>query len=105
MCDNFNKLTPDETELLALLAEECGEVIQAVGKILRHGFDSNWNGGPTNRRSLEDEIGDVYLIAGMLCNAEFVNVSHIMQRVITKPEKLNKYLHHNSFTGDNHESA
>ena len=36
--NNFNQLTPAETERLAILAEECGEVIQAVGKILRHGY-------------------------------------------------------------------
>ena len=36
------KITSEETESLALLNEECGEVIQAVSKILRHGFsDSN----------------------------------------------------------------
>lgn len=34
---HFNNLTPGEAERLAMLAEECGEVIQAVGKILRHG--------------------------------------------------------------------
>lgn len=34
----FNGLSPAEVERLALLAEECGEVIQTVGKILRHGY-------------------------------------------------------------------
>lgn len=39
--DNFNKLTPAETERLSMLAEECAEVIQVVGKILRHGYESS----------------------------------------------------------------
>jgi hypothetical protein len=39
--ENFNNLTPAETERLAMLAEECAEVIQVVGKILRHGYDSS----------------------------------------------------------------
>lgn len=53
---HFNQLTPAEAERLALLAEECGEVIQAIGKILRHGYESRHpDGGPTNREALERE--------------------------------------------------
>ena len=40
MQDHFNGLTPAEAERLAMLAEEAAEVIQAVGKILRHGYAS-----------------------------------------------------------------
>lgn len=97
--DNFNKLTPEETELLAILAEECGEVIQAVGKILRHGYDSNWEDGPTNRDQLADEIGDVYLVVGMLVNSKAIKFSNICKRIETKPEKLNKFMHHNHLVG------
>jgi hypothetical protein len=35
MEENFNKLTPAETERLAWLIEECGEVVKAGSKILR----------------------------------------------------------------------
>ena len=40
MQDHFNRLTPAEAERLAMLAEEAAEVIQVVGKILRHGYAS-----------------------------------------------------------------
>ena len=40
MTEHFNKLTPAEDERLAMLAEECAEVIQIVSKIQRHGYDS-----------------------------------------------------------------
>ncbi len=40
MQDHFNRLTPAEAERLAMLAEEAAEVIQIVGKILRHGYAS-----------------------------------------------------------------
>ena len=33
--DKHNNLTPAEEERLALLSEECGEVIQAIGKVLK----------------------------------------------------------------------
>lgn len=105
MCDNFNKLTPEETELLAILAEECGEVVQIVGKILRHGYESNWQDGPTNRQQLSDEIGDVYLVAGMLVNSGSINIDDVINRIKTKPEKLNRFLHHNTFEANKNESA
>lgn len=51
-----------ELERLALLAEECGEVQVAIGKILRHGWESvdpTCADSPTNRQFLETELGDV----------------------------------------------
>jgi hypothetical protein len=48
--DHVNGLSNEQLESLALLSEECGEVIQVVGKILRHGLDSNWMDNPTNRK-------------------------------------------------------
>ena len=35
----FNQLDCAAAERLAVLAEEAGEVVQAVTKILRHGYD------------------------------------------------------------------
>lgn len=37
---HFNRLRESELERLAILAEECGEVIQVINKIIRHGYDS-----------------------------------------------------------------
>lgn len=72
MADHFNGLTPAEAERLALLAEECAEVIVAVGKVLRHGYESynptEYN-GYSNRRTLMIEMGDVRAAMIMLCDA------------------------------------
>jgi len=91
----FNGLTSAEAERLFLLSEECGEVIQAIGKILRHGYESRHpNGGPTNREQLEKEIGDVRAAVTMLAQAEDLS-RYIM--AASKEEKLKsvtKYLHH-----------
>lgn len=55
----FPDLTNAERERLAMLAEEAGEIVQAVGKVLRHGYDSRHpDGGPDNRASLERECRD-----------------------------------------------
>lgn len=72
---HFNRLTPSQAERLAMLAEECGEVIQIVGKILRHGYDS-WHPDQaatppefrfTNRKALGQELTDLFAVATSLC--------------------------------------
>ena len=76
MTEHFNQLTPAQAERLAMLAEECGEVIQSVGKILRHGYESGHPENPkvTNRRLLEKEISDILgvhlamIVAGDICS-------------------------------------
>lgn len=69
---HFNKLTPAEAERLAMLAEECGEVIQVIGKILRHGYDSFHPADPsvTNRDLLGRELTDLLTVAASLCRGQ-----------------------------------
>ncbi len=50
-------------ELLVVLIEECGEVIQAATKCLRFGFDSAEPGYGINHIELAKEIGDVCGVA------------------------------------------
>jgi hypothetical protein len=57
--DNFNQLSPAETERLAMLFEEAGEIVQAVGKIIRHGYAMSYNDGLNNREALVSEIRDL----------------------------------------------
>ncbi len=65
-------MTEAERERLAMLAEECGEVIQMVGKILRHGYDSyhpNDSQKISNRELLIRELQDIEgVIYGMCIN-------------------------------------
>jgi NTP pyrophosphatase (non-canonical NTP hydrolase) len=91
----FNRLTPAEAERLALLAEECAEVIQMVGKILRHGFESTHPaGGPTNRQSLEKELGDVQAAVDLMVIADDVSSHTIEQHCLDKHRAVQQYLHH-----------
>lgn len=64
----FSKLKPAEIERLAMLAEEAGEISQAVGKILRHGYESFHPENPavTNRALLENEIADLHAVQLMM---------------------------------------
>ena len=97
---HFNKLSPAETERLALLAEEMGEAIQIIGKILRHGYESH---NPTikvpedelpmtNRQLLEKELGDVCCAIDYI--AFDINVSTMHRNRTMKHARVRKYLHH-----------
>lgn len=57
---HFNQLTPAQAERLAILAEECAEVVQIIGKILRHGlYSAHPVTGEVNIDALLREIIDV----------------------------------------------
>lgn len=90
----FNRLTPAEAERLAYLAEELAEAIQAVGKILRHGYENFNPDKPqdgTNRKQLERELVDVY---GAI--VRMMRAKDVMPRMELSegPTKGQKYMHH-----------
>lgn len=92
---HFNQLTPAEAERLALLAEELGEAMQAIGKVLRHGYESTHpDGGPTNREALERECGDVRHAMIRLCNEGDLSRRAIHERANAKTTSVLPYLHH-----------
>ena len=98
MADEFdNGLIPAEVERLAILAEECGEVIQIVGKILRHGYCSfnpvNQN-RISNRGLLAKEIGDLKWIISLMLAEGDVAEGAVLQRERLKTESTRPYLHH-----------
>jgi len=94
MQDHFNGLTPAEAERLAMLAEECGEVIHIIGKVLRHGYDSRHpDGGPTNREALSREILDLVYTQDALFNADDLPKHSHEQRMEVIDRKA-RYAHH-----------
>lgn len=95
--NHFNKLNPAEAERLALLSEELGECVQAIGKILRHGYESKnpFNlKGPNNREALEKEVADVYVAVRMMFEAGDIRRIACAMHEDIKTESLKKYLHH-----------
>lgn len=94
---NFNGLTPAESERLAILSEECAEVIQAVCKTLRHGYESTnpKTGSPeTNRQMLEREIGDLLHALDRCVTTNDLDRTAIAERAASKPKRILPYLHH-----------
>ena len=93
MKEHSSWLTPGEMERLAIIAEECGEVVQAVGKIIRHGYESDFV-GPTNREQLEKELGDVLYAINLMAKKKDINLSRVQESSEQKAEKIKPYLHH-----------
>lgn len=95
MPDNFNELTASETERLSILAEELGEAVQAVGKILRHGYKSK---SPfelfNNRQNLEKELSHVIFAMEMLNKSGDINEKHVEEHLNKKAESAKRWLHH-----------
>jgi hypothetical protein len=93
----FNQLSPGQAERLAITVEELGETVQAIGKILRHGYESR---DPTkdpeksNRRDLETELGDVYAAVDQMRYNGDVSPANIHRAKKKKLAKKERYLHH-----------
>ena len=94
---HFNELTTAQAERLAILVEELGEAQQAVGKILRHGYESRWPkpDGPSNRTLLEREMGDVMLALNFMTANGDLEARNIGDRTAQKAESVRQWLHHN----------
>lgn len=94
----FNKLTPAEAERLALVAEECAEIIQIVGKILRHGYESSNPDAPdkgNNREMLAREIGDLDAVVDLMIVTDDLSQGELIDAKAEKSARMRRYLHHN----------
>lgn len=85
-----NWLSPASLERLAILAEEMGEALQIVGKILRHGWHSEHPSVPgvSNVEWLERELGDVLAAIRLLSLSGDVRTKEIFAH---EAEKLRKF--------------
>lgn len=71
-------------ELLVILMEECGEVIQASSKVLRFGEESNM-------KELQKEIGDLYAMLTLMEENGLITWEACEARQERKFEKLKVY--------------
>ena len=85
----------DTKEVMAVLQEECAEVIQAVSKINRFGLDTEWQ-GVSNKQALITEIGDVLAIISVLVDETDININDadLLNAMDAKFEKLKIFLPH-----------
>lgn len=90
-----NKLTPEQAELIAVLFEECAEVVQICGKILRHGLYSAHprDLSRTNDMLLSDEVGHVFAAVEMLASIEVFSRRAVAQSKLRKLKNIQPFLH------------
>ena len=72
------------TEILDLLQEECGEVVQMVSKARRFGLEEK-------REDLVKELGDVSLLIELLQAYELYSHNELHQAKLNKAAKLQKW--------------
>ena len=96
---HFNMLTEPQHERLAILVEDCAEVIHIAQKIMRHGYESTNPTKPvkeriTNRGLLEVELGQLEWIIKQMLLADDINVEYISDSKESRAEKIAPYIHH-----------
>lgn len=98
---HFNNLPPDQAEALALLAEECGELVQIIGKIQRHGLWSEHpDTGIPNQHALTREIGDVLAALRIAEVQRLIAWANVLDARNRKMLKVRQYLHHAKVSDD-----
>jgi len=74
-----------EKELLTIMMEECGEVIQACSKIIRFGAEGN------ELLILEKELGDLFQMMELAHQYDLVSWTGIDEASAAKAENLKRY--------------
>jgi hypothetical protein len=91
-------VTEAEKERLAMLAEEAGEIVQIIGKILRHGYDSHHPDDPeriTNKEHLVRELRDLDGVVYGMCLKDDLKVENFsMAHSIAAWNRKLKWSHH-----------
>lgn len=92
--------TPHQCEVLAILIEECAEVIQRATKMLRFGIEETQPGQEyTNRERLGHEVGDVSEMIDMACRAGLMTNLDICVGRSRKRRQLEVYMQTEEETG------
>ena len=83
-----------QKEILLIAQEECAEVVVAISKVFRFGFDSRWpEGGVDNRSRLTEELGDLLAMVKLMDENGIIDVVEMAkagERKITKLKKWSK---------------
>jgi len=94
---HINNLSPGELERIALLTEECGEVLQEIGKVLRYGYEGSHPkyGEKNSRERLQQEIADVLVIITLMIKENDININELAKCMKFKRNKINRALRYN----------
>ena len=79
-----------EKQILLICQEECAEVTQAISKVFRFGYDSEYN-DRTNRQRLTEEVGDLIAMIDLMFEAGIIDESSTNMAALQKKIKLKKW--------------
>jgi NTP pyrophosphatase (non-canonical NTP hydrolase) len=79
-----------EKEILLIAQEECAEVTQAISKVFRFGFDSEYN-GKTNQQRLTEELGDLLCMINLMIETGIVDDMSVHKAALNKRNKLQQW--------------
>jgi NTP pyrophosphatase (non-canonical NTP hydrolase) len=79
-----------EQEILLIAQEECAEVTQAISKVFRFGFDSEYN-GKTNQQRLTEELGDLLCMINLMIETGIVDDMSVHKAASNKRNKLQQW--------------
>lgn len=89
------RLTAAEIERLAILAEQCGELQQAISKVMIHGWlVQSGDFGISYRVGLERRIGAVRAAVNMMLDSGDVRLAELQAWQRNKRERLAKWAKH-----------
>jgi len=85
-------LTKQQEEILRILQEECGEVVQIVSKVCRFGIDQqHLKDSKPNRERLTEELGDVACMIKLAVDFGLITEDGLLDASIAKEEKLKEW--------------
>jgi hypothetical protein len=89
---NGKPLTEREREILTVLIDECGEVIQSATKLLRFGKENRPDTGKSNTDVLSEECGDLRYLLTMVRDADLTDAVVERQAAERKHDRMRWYM-------------
>tara|TARA_B100000768_G_scaffold174885_1_gene185648 strand:- start:890 stop:1174 length:285 start_codon:yes stop_codon:yes gene_type:complete len=80
-----------EMNLLYILGEECSEVVQAISKANRFGFDTKFESNLTNAEKISYEIADLVAVYEMLVEHNIIPKYDDKLKQLKKDKVINLY--------------
>lgn len=86
----MSALTSEQEEILTITQEECSEIVQAICKGRRFGFDIEYDNA-TNRQKLTQETGDLLAMIELMIKYNIITLDDVLAAKQAKFEKLKQW--------------